>query len=370
MRICMRDDRKRKFTIAILSSITHLELVKRPQPDVMLYSFCTPDKERIYREVDGARDERILFAAGGPHPTGAPGEVLEHFDAVFIGEAEISLPLFTERLRKGGSIRDVPGIAFKENGKIRINPPPPPIDLNEFSKPYRFRAPIEISRGCPHSCKYCQTPRIFGRKMRFRTPENVERMTRGYREVRFISSDSFSYGGESRVEWIGKLFKMLEGRKIYFGTFPSEVRPDSISDDILSLVSEYCENKSIHIGAQSGSERVLKEINRGHGIEEVYESCEKIISHGLKPIVDVIFGLPCEREEDQLMTLEMVKEIVKIGGEVRSHYFFPLPGTPYENETPVKVSNEVKKVMGKLALKGKVRGIWDGEIRKRAQKSS
>jgi len=313
----MRDDKKRRFAIAALSSLIDFELVKEPQKDVTLYSFCTPEKERIYREVDSRRGEGILFVAGGPHPTGAPEEALRHFDVVFIGEAEISLPMLVEKLRRGENIKDVPGIAYREGKKIRMNPPPPPVDLNEFSKPYRFKSAIEISRGCPHRCKYCQTPRIFGRRMRFRTPENVEKMTRNYREVRFISSDSFKYGGERRVEWIEKLFRLLEGRKIYFGTFPSEVRPDSVSEDVLALVAEHCENRSIHIGAQSGSERILRELERGHDVNDVYEACEKILSYGLKPIVDVIFGLPCENEEDQLMTLEMVKEIVKMGGEVR-----------------------------------------------------
>jgi B12-binding domain/radical SAM domain protein len=359
----MRDSKKAKYTIAALSALVDFELVHEPQRDVTMYSFCTPEKNRIYSEVEKKKEDGIVFIAGGPHASGAPREVLRYFDIALIGEAEMSLPLLLEKLRKRESIKDVPGIAYREGEKIIINPPPTPIDLNEFSKPYKFKAPVEIARGCPHGCKYCQTPGIFGRKMRFRAPENVVKMVKRYKEIRFISPDSFRYGGEKREEWIKKLFKVLEGKKIYFGTFPSEVRPDSVSEDILSLISEHCENRSIHIGAQSGSERVLKEIARGHGVSEVYEACEMILSNGLKPIVDVIFGLPCEKEEDQLLTLDMVKEIVKMGGEIRSHYFFPLPGTPYEKDRPSEISEEVKKIMGKLALKGYVRGIWDARTK-------
>jgi len=147
-------------------------------------------------------------------------------------------------------------------------------------------------------------------------------------------------------------------KPIYFGTFPSEVRPDYVSHSSLELIEKYCANASLSIGGQSGSSAILQSINRGHGREEIEIACEIVLEHGLVPQVDLIFGLPGECAEDQRMTLDLARWIVAGGGKVRAHRFMPLPGTPLASTRPAPLAIEVEACLGRLALDGKLSGSW------------
>jgi len=150
-------------------------------------------------------------------------------------------------------------------------------------------------------------------------------------------------------------------KPIYFGTFPSEVRPDFVSEEALDLVAKYCKNRHLSIGGQSGSDRVLKRIGRGHDVEAVRRACDLCIDRGIVPNIDLIVGLPEETPEDQRMTLDLAREIVGKGGRIRAHHFTPLPDTPLEDANSAPVGDDVAKEMGKLALGGKATGRWRPE---------
>ena len=136
------------------------------------------------------------------------------------------------------------------------------------------------------------------------------------------------------------------------------MRPEFITDKLLELVSDYCANTTINMGGQSGSQSVLSRIKRGHTVEDIIVGAEKCLLHGFTPVVDFIFGLPYETEEDQLDTLKLIKWLTAKGGKVHSHYFMPLPGTPLANQKPAPLSKHVDKIMGELALHGKATGVW------------
>jgi radical SAM superfamily enzyme YgiQ (UPF0313 family) len=78
-------------------------------------------------------------------------------------------------------------------------------------------------------------------------------------------------------------------------------------------------------------------------------------------VVDFIFALPTETEEAQSDSLNLIGEIVSKGGKIRAHYFSPLPGTPYENAQPSKLTKEVNKKLGKLARHGQLTGSWTNQ---------
>jgi radical SAM superfamily enzyme YgiQ (UPF0313 family) len=156
------------------------------------------------------------------------------------------------------------------------------------------------------------------------------------------------------------LLSSLHGRA-YFGTFPSEVRPEFVTDELLEVVKQRREDTSIHIGAQSGSEALLDETKRGHSREDVEAAVDTCLRHGLCPVVDFIFGLPTEIAADQIDSLSLVNSIVSQGGRVRAHCFTPLPETPDENKAPTPVINVVRKRLGKLARDGRLFGRWEAQ---------
>jgi B12-binding domain/radical SAM domain protein len=359
-RVSFRWNPKNRYSIAALGAVLDFGLVKRPADGIMLYSFASPQAPQVFREVSSARTDSI-FIAGGPHPSGRPEETLEYFDYVVIGEGEETLPELVKVITEGGDVSAVQGIAFKDEGKVIFTGRRHEVDLDRCPpfKPPLF-GPIEITRGCPWGCAYCQTPALFGRRMRHRSVEAICKYDKYYEDKRLVSPNAFAYGSdgiapdEAAVE---RLLRSLSGN-IYFGTFPSEVRPEFVTPKMLELVNSYCANRELHLGGQSGSDRMLKAIHRGHAAEDVMTAVGRARDARLTPVVDFIFGLPGELEEDQRLTVECIKAIIKDGGKVRAHYFMPLPGTELANAKPEKLSPEIEKLLGKLALGKKLTGSW------------
>ena len=364
-KIWFRWNSKNSYSIAALLPLIDATLAHQPEPGIMLYSFATAQAKEIYREVAQARAASVeaIFIAGGPHPSAMPEEVLEHFDFVVIGEGEETLPDLIEAIESDRDPAQVLGIAYKRNGSVRFTEKRSAVDLDNYPPFARILAPIEISRGCPWGCAYCQTPRLFGTCMRHRSIPIIAKYASHHKDIRFTSPNSLAYGSDGlrpRLEKVEALLKALAEQKkpIYFGTFPSEVRPEFVSAPALELINRYCANKSISLGGQSGSPAVLRSIGRGHGRGEIEAACELALEHSLIPQVDLIFGLPMESPEDQQMTLDLVRWIEGKGGKVRAHRFMPLPGTPLAGTRPAPLSEEAEALLGSLALKGRLTGSW------------
>ncbi len=347
---------------ALLPLIAGADIVYEPCDGIMLYSFASQQASDVFMEVGHSR-LRPIFIAGGPHPSARPEETLHFFDYVVLGEGEETLPELIRILQEKGDASYVRGIAFKDKNDVVFTEKRehvmldryPPFDINGV------RSAIEITRGCPFSCAYCQTPQLFGHRMRHRSIDEIAVYAKFLKDVRFTSPNAFAYGSNGinpRIEKIESLLKNLPHKNIFFGTFPSEVRPEFINDRILELVSDYCSNTTLSFGGQSGSQRILDMIHRRHTVDDIIVGAEKCLQHSFTPWVDFIFGLPGETEGDQLETLRLIKWLTGKGGKVHSHYFMKLPGTEFENSTPAILSAEVEKTMGKLALLGKTTGMW------------
>lgn len=365
--VWFRWNKKNRYSIAALMPLLNGALLTdRPRAGIMLYSIATPQAQRVYSEVDGAREDGIdaVFIAGGPHPSARPAEALEHFDYVVIGEGEETLPEIIRALLFGGDPLSVRGVAFKRAGRVMFTGPRAPVDLDSYP-PFKMplMAPLEISRGCPWGCAYCQTPRLCGSRMRHRSISSIVGYARHFFDMRFTSPNALAYGSDGRdarpdrVEALLRALAELE-RPIYFGTFPSEVRPDFVNDSALELITCYCKNRTISIGGQSGSDSILKRIGRGHGVLEIVDACERCLDHGIEPNLDLMICLPGETALDQDKTLGLAEWLVGAGGRVRMHRFMPLPGTPLEAAAPSPMSDETASRIGRLVLAGKLTGSW------------
>ena len=328
-----------------------------PAGDVTCYSLNSLNAPRYREEIAGAE---CITIVGGPHATACPREVMEYADYVITGEGEFTLPRLLAQIAQGTPDR-IPGvgchgICMPADTCVRLDAYP------AFSATQGY---VEISRGCPFSCGYCQTPQLFGHDMRHRSIDEVAKYANRYEHARFVSPNAFAYGSDGihpRWDKIGQLFRRLKNR-IFFGTFPSEVRPEFICEESLALVTEYCANTRLHFGAQSGSNAVLSKLRRGHTAEDVIHAVERCASWDLVPVVDFIVGLPLETDEDQQATLDLIRWVARFG-KVHVHRFIPLPGTPLAGTTARPLLPETEKLCGKLALEGKLTGSWDDpEIR-------
>lgn len=324
---------------------------KAPKKDVTCYSLNSINVSTLRHEITHAP---CITIAGGPHATACYRDVASFVDYVVVGEGERTLPSLLDCLARGKG--EIPfGVATKET----FYPAGHCILLDAFPPFSTIKGYIEISRGCPFHCGYCQTPRIFGHRMRHRSIDTIARYASRYRDVRFVSPNTFAYGTTGRqpdVEILEKLLRKVRGR-IYFGTFPGEVRPECITLPILDLVVQYCANTAIHFGAQSGSDKVLTALRRGHNTSHVIQAIDLCHECGLTPVVDFIVGLPMETDQDQQDTLHLIRYATRFG-RVHVHRFLPLPGTPLARTTPRPLLPEVDRTLGRLALSGALTGTW------------
>jgi radical SAM superfamily enzyme YgiQ (UPF0313 family) len=182
----------------------------------------------------------------------------------------------------------------------------------------------------------------------------------------FISPNAASYGSTdgkiinlSAIEEILAKLKETGMEEIFFGTFPSELRPEAISDKLLKIIKRFCKNKTISIGAQSGSERLLEKINRGHGVEEILKATEMIYKAGFLPRIDFMFGLPFETLEDRHLTIKLIDKLCQqFKAKIHAHTFMPVPGTPFWSKDPTPIDSETEKFLLKLTGKGMLDGWW------------
>ncbi len=240
-----------------------------------------------------------------------------------------------------------------------------------FPLTYKRMNPIEITRGCVYACRFCQTPFMFSAKFRHRSVENVrwhvDRMRElGKRDVRFITPTSLSYGTDGEEPDLAAVEELLASCKegigpdgrVFFGSFPSEIRPEHMTVDALRLVKRYCANDNLIVGAQSGSERVLEAAKRGHDVESVRRAVRIGIAEGFRINVDMIFGMPGEDPADAEASLKLAQELAALGARIHSHVFMPLPGTPWRDAPPGDVDPETIRAVSRLAQQGALYGHW------------
>ncbi len=324
--------------------------------------------------------KKLQLIAGGPHPTGDPRRTLDiGVDIGVLGEGEKTFSELLKHVKNNDDIRKVKGIYFiNEQGKHQYIGKRSFIQLDDYRSfpKHQFKrfGPIEITRGCPHACYFCQTPHIFGTKPRHRSIESIcehvddlVEQFKDHTDVRFVAPNAFSYGSidgkKLNLNKIEELLRTTKDRfskkgRLFFGTFPSEARPEHVIPASLELIKKYASNDNIVIGAQSGSQKILDSCNRGHSVEDICKAVELTTKYKLKAIVDFIFGLPGENESDVEKTIKVMKDLTKLGATIHAHYFMPLPQTPFSSKAPGFLKGNLLNVIEKLTSNGNLFGSW------------
>jgi B12-binding domain/radical SAM domain protein len=352
------------------------DALARGRRPVVGWSFYTASFPEVARELALVRgavpDPRVLHVAGGVHASAAPEATLRAgFDLAALGEGEETLPALLAALAAGADPRGVPGLAWLEGGAVRTSGRAAPVAL-ERSPPCAPRAgrvgPIELTRGCVWACRFCRTPFQSRARFRHRPLEDVVRWIRIQgevrpRDVRFVTPSALSWGSDGRgceldaVEALLAAVREAAGaRRVMFGTFPSELRPEHVSPRALALVRRFCDNRALIVGAQSGSDRLLEAMGRGHGAEEVTRAVALAVEAGFRPSVDFIFGLPGEEEADREATRRQMGALARMGARIHAHAFDPLPGTPWSRAPRGAIDPATAALLARLEDGGRAYG--------------
>ena len=214
---------------------------------------------------------------------------------------------------------------------------------------YSFKSGVNIMFGCNNFCSYCIVPYVRGRE-RSRRPEaivkEVERLVAdGVSEVMLLGQNVNSYGKtlEEPVTF-AQLLRMLEPieglRRIRFMTS----HPKDLSDELIETMAQslkICHH--LHLPLQSGSSRVLKEMNRRYDKEKYLSLVEKICRAipDISLTTDIIVGFPGETEEDFRETLDVVE---KAGYDTAFTFLYSkrtgTPAAKMEDQIPEDVAKE------------------------------
>jgi len=220
------------------------------------------------------------------------------------------------------------------------------------------RAFVKVQDGCNSFCTYCIIPYVRGRS-RSRTVEEVVReveglIARGYREVVLtgINIGDFDGQGTARLSDLVKAVDSIEGLD---RLRLSSIDPDEVEDDLLEAIIEGKKTcKSMHIVLQSGSNAILKRMNRKYTRQMFFEACDRLraAAPDFTFTTDIIVGFPGEAESDFEETLDAIRKTRF--AKVHMFPFSPRDRTRaalYTDKLPQKVMMERKQVLLRLAEK-------------------
>ncbi len=347
-------------------------------PTILAHSVMSTQTERVYKEIHEIRNnlgKDIIIVGGGAHASARPLELLENgFDYVVVGEGEKTFPELLWYLINDKDPLELQGVVGVDSVDCPSPRDLPTVDINDYP-PFALRmnilGPIEVTRGCPFSCKFCCTPFLTGGRVRNRSIESVSLWLRraveasGFNRTWFLSPNALSYGGHGRTVESDKIESLLKSatsvtglEEVFFGSFPSEVRPEFVSRPILEMMKEYVANKTLQIGLQSGSNRVLKIVNRHHTVEDGMAAIRTALECGFVPHVDMIFGRPGETTEEMHESVELCYKLAEMGAKTHGHVFMPLPGSAFEEMPPGRLDQESRRRLGELSRKKLLTGSW------------
>ena len=188
---------------------------------------------------------------------------------------------------------------------------------------------VTIMYGCNNFCSFCIVPYTRGREQSRPTDkilaEVKELAARGYKEITLLGQNVNSYRSNSNFPGLLKILNRVGGiERIRFVTS----HPRDLSEDLIAVLGDLprvCEH--IHLPLQSGSNKILRLMNRGYSFEEYIQKVSKLRNKipNISITTDIIAGFPGETDDDHMLTIEALKKIEFDG--IFAFKFSPRPGT-------------------------------------------
>ena len=328
-----------------------MELTDIPeQADVLLLNTCSireKAQEKVFsavgrwRKIKNKRPDVIIGVGGcvASQEGAAIQKRAPYVDIVFGPQTLHRLPELLDKARNGNP--HVVDISFPEIEKFDNLPEP------RAEGPKAF---VSVMEGCSKYCTYCVVPYTRGEEVSRPLHDviaEIEALARqGVREINLLGQNVNAYQGEMEDGDIASFALLLhfvaavEGiDRIRFTTS----HPLEFTDDIIEAFAEIPQLVNhLHLPVQSGSNRILAEMKRGHQREDYLEIMRKIkaVRPGISLSSDFIVGFPGETEQDFEDTMALIEEV---GYDFCYSFIFSArPGTPAANY-PDDVSMAIKE---------------------------
>ena len=325
------------------------------QPDITGIYCNTLMYEHVLLIANMAKKRNSFVVVGGPHATVRPDTLLDKssIDAVVIGEGEKPLAHVVKHFSDLDAIKQNPAVLLRgttkpiEQSQLDLVPdldslPFPAYDLLDMDKYFQNWFQMDVvsprlkgtnilaSRGCPFHCSFCQPTldRLFGKKIRIRSPENV------ILELKFLKSrygiNSFIFADDTPTafkEWMVKFSKILIAEKLDL-LWGCNTRISLLDEETMKAMKQ-AGFRRLMVGVESGSQRVLDDIyKKGIKLGEVpvyFATAKKL---GLKIFAYFMMGAPTETEAEIKRTINLAFSLPI--DEATFSITTPLPGTNLE----------------------------------------
>lgn len=292
---------------------------------------------------------RCKIIWGGAHPTFFPVETAAHelVDAAVIGDGEYTI----FDLVKEPDWQKVKGIAYKQDGEIKINQRQRPLEPEKMPLFNWELEPREIlenlsliptltSRGCPHRCTFCINA-ILKNNWRPRAVEQVLTDLQIIKDKPYFKNKKLRFWDENFFVDIKRAKAIVNGmierglerpwettvRANYIGTA-------MVDDDFMEKIKRSgC--YLLSFGAESGSQLILNKIKKDITPEQIIYAAKQCLKHDIIPQFSFMVGLPGELKSDMKLTLKLIDDLIGLSEKVQilgPQAFRPYPGSELYNE--------------------------------------
>ncbi|MDA8091952.1 MAG: radical SAM protein [Actinomycetota bacterium] len=257
--------------------------------DIIALTGSVPQRKRVFELMNAFRKMGKFVAVGGPITFDMLEECMEHADAVFTGEAEYTWPQFIRdyRQKKTKSV-------YRQEEFINMEDSPVPhfhlLKNNQYAS-----ACIQVTRGCPNRCDFCDIPVKYGGQPRSKKISQVLQEVRalsslGHDSI-FIVDDNFAGNRpyvKALLKEIAALLPSLPTRMYFYTQATLDVAND---EELLALMRD-AQFRRLFIGVETGENEELRGLNKRHQSEmDAKRAVEKIRAYGITVWAGIMFGL-------------------------------------------------------------------------------
>jgi len=316
---CQMNENDSEKLSGMLSCAGFVEAKKRKDADLVIFNTCCVREnaeKKFYGHLGAVKSLKLanpdmVIAVCGcmMHQDAVAQHIIKiypHVDIVFGNTNQYKLPEMLYRV-----MTEKITIYQTDSDETRI------VESDAFKRKYDMKAYVTIMYGCNNFCSYCVVPYVRGRE-RSRTPARILAEVRtlaasGCKEIMVLGQNVNSYGKDlSPTVQFSDLLQMLceiDGiARIRFMTS----HPKDISNALMQEIARQpMLSNHLHLPIQSGSSKVLKEMNRGYTKEQFIEIIKKLKSTvpDIAVTTDLIVGFPGETEEDFEETLDLLRTV-------------------------------------------------------------
>ncbi len=317
-------------------------------------------REAAFTMIEMAKQRGCTVILCGADATDHYAEYLEQgADYVLLGEGEETLAELLSQLSAGREARtdSILGLAYQDGrpqmmDRLIVHSPssivrtarrpdisnldalPFPawdlIDVEKYKKIWRehhgyYSMNMVTTRGCPYHCNWCAKP-IWGQRYNSRSAENVAAEMKWLKEN--FAPDHIWFADDIfglKPNWVEKFAELLRENDSAI-PFKCLKRADLVTEKTaLALAKAGC--KTVWLGAESGSQKILDAMDKGDKVEDIYRAAELLHKNGIEVGFFLQFGYPGEGWDDVQKTLKMVRECAP--DDIGISVSYPLPGTKF-----------------------------------------